>query len=256
MVREHERIVGIIPARYESKRLPGKVLLDLKGLPIIIHVLKRAEMSSVLSAVYVATDSERIAACVRSYGGEVIMTSSEHETGTDRINEAAQAVDADIIVDIQGDEPFFNPLHVAQIIKPMLLDPTIDLVIPILPLGDPFCRSEVKVVFSPENKVLYLSREPIPSNFKKEHRNYYRHYSIIPFKKKALNRFASMPQSSLEQLESIELLRALEGGMNIGTVKLEGDAISIDTQEDYAKAQELIRHDAFVASYIHGAGIK
>ena len=228
------RSVILIPSRLNSTRLPGKALLDIGGLPMVVRVFKQAEKCMDVAEVYVCTDNNDISKVVQSYGGKVIMTSSNHENGTTRIAEAKTFLPKyDLYIDVQGDEPFINPAHITEVIrcheqyKP-------DIVLPVLSINETK-NSDVKVVTDISGRVLYLSRSSIPFHHHRKS-EYLKHLSIISFSPNAIDKYASLPMSSLESVEGVELLRAVENGMHIQTVKLVGDSFSIDTKVDYERA--------------------
>jgi len=158
------KIVGIIPARMDSSRLPGKPLVDILGLPMIVHVLQRCMMAKTLDEIYVATDSKRIADVVSSYGGRYIMTSDRHKTGTDRITEAAKEIDCDIVVNIQGDEALVNPQHIDLVVDAMREDKNINVAMAVNPCHNYNSTSDMKVVLDENMNIMYFSRSDIPSS--------------------------------------------------------------------------------------------
>ena len=232
------QIVILIPSRLNSKRLPGKALLDIGGIPMVARVMLQATKCIDVDDVYVCTDNIEIADVVKSHGGKIIMTQSTHENGTTRIAEAKKYIpNYDLYIDVQGDEPFINPEHISSVIK-CYLEYKPDIVLPLLPFEDSKI-SNVKVVTDLNGRALYLSRSDIPYNYSSKC-FYNKHLSIIAFSPEALDRFASLPASPLEKIEGVELLRAIENGMYVQTTKLIGDSFSIDTPEDYELAQKTI----------------
>ena len=180
------KAVAIIPARLESSRLPGKALLDICGLPMIVHVYKRCLLAKKLDEVYVATDNIEIKNCIKKYGGNVIMTSSIHETGTDRIAEAAQNINAEIIVNIQGDEALVNPIYIDKVVDELKDNPNIDVGLLVNPFSKKNSQSDIKVVLNNKNDVLYLSRSDIPSDSRNNDSSMLKAYHIVPFRKEFL----------------------------------------------------------------------
>ncbi len=237
------RAIGLIPSRLKSTRLPSKALLLIDGIPVIIHTLKRAQLSKSLTDVYVCTDSEEISDAVRSCGGKVIMTEENHQNGTERIAEAAKELDADIFVDIQGDEPLVNPAHIDAVIAEHIRRPELDILVPSLPITHPENQHIVKIVHDKNLKVVFMSRSVIPNPFRIRPSYFLKHLSVISFKPEALKQFSSLKPGELEKAESIELLRALENNMVVGTMILEGDSFSIDIKEDYTRAKEMMKTD-------------
>jgi 3-deoxy-manno-octulosonate cytidylyltransferase (CMP-KDO synthetase) len=228
------RSVVLIPSRLNSNRLPGKALLKIGDIPMVVRVMLQASKCSDVADVYVCTDSNEIAESVFLFGGKVIMTSSKHENGTTRIAEAKSKLpDYDLYIDVQGDEPFIDPNHISQVIK-CHKECRPDIVLPLLPFSESK-PSNVKVVSDLQGRALYLSRADIPYQYKAKSL-YSKHLSIISFSPCALDKFAALPASPLEAAEGIELLRAIENGMHIQTLKLSGDSFSVDTLEDYELA--------------------
>lgn len=228
------RSVVLIPSRLDSTRLPGKALLKIGNIPMVARVMMQASKCRDIDDVFVCTDSYEIANTVKAHGGKVIMTSSQHENGTTRIAEAKLNLpNYDLYIDVQGDEPFINPDHISKVIQ-CHKEYQPDIVLPLLRFSESK-PSNVKVVTDIRGRALYLSRSNIPFHFKST-TPYNKHLSIISFSPSALDRFAALPMSPLEAVEGIELLRAIENGMYIQTVILNGDSFSIDTKEDYKKA--------------------
>jgi 3-deoxy-manno-octulosonate cytidylyltransferase (CMP-KDO synthetase) len=254
----HSGIVAIIPARFGSSRLPGKPLADILGRTLVERVHARASAATRPGRVIVATDDERIAAAVRGFGGDVLMTSPDHATGTDRLAEAARALpDAEIIVNVQGDEPLLDPRGVDAVVDALLADPSLPLSTLSLPLRtveDMLAASVVKVVVDAEGNALYFSRAPIPhvrlgsaaerdaSAAAAVARGLARqHVGLYAFRREALLRFAGLPPTQLELAEGLEQLRALHHGMRIRVVPCEGEAgVAVDTPEDLERVRELL----------------
>ena len=232
------RAVAIIPARLESSRLPNKALADILGLPMIVHVFKRCLLAKSLDAVYVATDNNKIRKVVEQYGGEVIMTSAEHKTGTDRIAEAAQDIDADIIVNVQGDEALVNPEYIDKAVDSLVNSSGTDVAILVNPFNKRNSPSDIKVVLNEHDEIMYLSRTDIPSDARVNNPQMLKAYHIVPFRKDFLLQYAKWEKTELEQIEFNEYLRILEKGYKIQAVRVESDAISVDTKQDL----ELVRY--------------
>ena len=228
-------IVGIIPARWESTRLPGKPLLDIKGKPMIQRVYEQSKKSRLLDKVIVATDDKRIFDCVINFSGEAVITSKKHKSGTDRIYEAAKNLKADIIVTIQGDEPFIPPGNIDLAIEPLLKDKDLNVATLAVEFNEPDDPNKVKVIFDKNNFAIYFSRSAIPFNRDGKKIKYYKHIGLYVFRKKFLLRFAKMRQSKLEIAEKLEQLRILENGEKIKVVVTKKDSIGIDTLEDVFK---------------------
>jgi 3-deoxy-manno-octulosonate cytidylyltransferase (CMP-KDO synthetase) len=248
--------VAIIPARYDSERLPGKPLLPLAGIPLVIHVARRAKQARLVSRVIVATDDQRIYNAARDYGIEAVMTSREAKSGTDRVAEAASSVDEEIIVNVQGDEPLIEPSTIDSAIQPLLDDFTVMMATtsePIDSIDDVFNPSVVKVVTDFQGYALYFSRSPIPyirsGSITLADRlagepglltKYRKHSGLYVFRKTCLMEFTRMRPSRLEQLEALEQLRALENGCRIRVVEVNHRSVGVDTREDYEKVRRMI----------------
>ena len=226
------KTVAILPVRLESSRLPRKALADICGMPMIVHVYKRCLLAKKLDNVYVATDSEEVKKVVESAGGKVIMTSSKHQTGTDRIAEAANQIDAEIIVNVQGDEVLVNPEYIDIVVAELHEKLDINVCILVNPFNNRNSTSDIKVVLNNNNDVMYFSRADIPSNARVNNPPMLKAYHIIPFRKKFLLEYASWSASDLEKIEYNEYLRILERGHKIRAVHVESDAVSVDTQDD------------------------
>jgi 3-deoxy-manno-octulosonate cytidylyltransferase (CMP-KDO synthetase) len=243
------RVVGLIPSRLGSTRLPAKALLVIDELPLVIHTMKRAQLAKSLDEVYVCTDSEEIAESVKKYGGKSIMTREDHCNGTERIAEAAENIEADFFVDIQGDEPLLNPDNVDCVVAEHQKHPEWDIVLPSLPIDKPETQHICKVVHDVNFRILYLSRAVVPLPFKHRPDFYLKHLSVISFTPKSLQQYSKLEPGSLEKAESIELLRAIENGMIVGTVLLKGDSFSVDIKQDFDKAIEHMAKDEIRKRY-------
>ena len=245
-------IVGIIPARYASTRLPGKPLIEIDGKPMILHTYDSAMQSSFLQRVIVATDDPKVYQVCKNHGAEVQMTPQDIHTGSDRIAYVAdQLFDASIIVNIQGDEPFIPGIMIDQAIEPMIIEPFVEvttLTKKITQQEELISPDVVKVVFDLQNFALYFSRSVVPfvRNAKSvsdslKYDCYYKHIGLYVYKKEALFRFTSLQQSELEKIEKLEQLRMLEHGMKIKVVETEYESISVDTPEDLKLARKYYR---------------
>ena len=244
------KVVAIIPARYASQRLPGKPLAEIAGKPMIQHVYERACAARSVEQALVATDDQRVMAAVAGFGGQAVMTSAQHRTGTDRVAEVAQQLDCDLVVNIQGDEPFIEPAGVDAAVEPFRADPDLavsTLATAIRTLAEHEDPSVVKVVVDRDGFALYFSRAPIPffrldspapwpDNRPRRHPLSdlwpWQHIGLYVYKRDALRWMASLPQSQLEKTEKLEQLRALENGCRIKVVPVDHTAIGVDTPED------------------------
>ena len=248
-MRSKTKTVAILPARIESSRLPRKALLDICGLPMIIHVYRRCLLASKLDEVYVATDSAEIQENVEKYGGKVIMTSSSHQTGTDRIAEAAKNIDAEIIVNVQGDEALVNPLYIDKVVTELQNNSDVNVGILVNPYSKNNSPSDIKVVVNKNNDVMYVSRSDIPSNSRVEEPPMLKAYHIVPFRKKFLMLFTQLEKGNLEKIEYNEYLRIIEHGYNIRAVEVESDAVSVDTIEDLKYVRAEMPKDKWFSQY-------
>jgi 3-deoxy-manno-octulosonate cytidylyltransferase (CMP-KDO synthetase) len=227
-----KKVIGIIPVRLESKRLPKKALKNICGLPMIIHVLKRCEMAELLDNVYVATDNMEIKSIVEDYNGKVLMTKNSHLTGTDRIAEASDLIDTDIVVNIQGDEALVQPNHIDKVTQILIDDESVNVGLLVNSFFKKQSQSDIKVVLNKFNEVLYLSRNDIPNVLKNNNTKMLKAYHIVPFRKSFLKQFTQLERGPLEIIERNEYLRILENGYSIKTVEVESSAISVDTPSD------------------------
>lgn len=232
------KIIGVIPARYASTRFPGKPLVMLNGKSMIHRVYEQAFYSKLIDDILVATDDRRILKEVISFGGNSVLTSKKHKTGTDRIVEAIKGIKCDIVVNIQGDEPFIKPEVIDTAILPLLKDSELN----VSTLAFPFIENvkdenKVKVVFDKNNYALYFSRSVIPNNSRnKSNIIYYKHLGLYVYRKDFLLKFCRTKQSNIEKAEKLEQLRMLSMGEKIKVVITKDDSISIDTLKDYKKA--------------------
>jgi 3-deoxy-manno-octulosonate cytidylyltransferase (CMP-KDO synthetase) len=241
-------VVAIIPARYQSSRLPGKPLLEIGGRPMIEHVYRRAAEAEAVDAVVVATDDQRIMDAVEAFGGIGRMTRATHRTGTDRIAEVAAELTCDIVVNVQGDEPLIDPAMITAVVAPLRDDSSIVMTTARRQLTDPddFRNQHVvKVVTDRNGDALYFSRAPIPFSGDAACPACV-HVGLYAFRRDFLLRFAALPQTPLEVSESLEQLRALEHGYRIRTVVTEHHSIGIDTPQDLERARRLSAEEARV----------
>jgi len=243
------KTVAIIPSRLESSRLPEKALRDICGLPMIVHVYKRCLLAESLDDVYVATDNLKIKQIVESYGGKVIMTSSDHQTGTDRIAQACQEIDTDIVVNVQGDEALVNPQYINKVVGALKADDTINVAILVNTFNKRNSPSDIKTVLNEQDEVMYFSRSDIPSDERSHNHQLLKAYHILPFRKEFLLEFAGWDKGRLEQIEFNEYLRILEKGYKIKAVHVESEAVSVDTVEDLNYVRQQMPDDAYYQQY-------
>ena len=254
------KAVAIIPARYGSTRLPGKPLLLLNNLPLIVHVVNRARSARLVSRVLVATDDRRIADAVQRYGGEAWMTSPDAASGTDRVAEVAAQLDGELIVNVQGDEPLIEPETIDAAIAPLLADPQILMSTTSEPIGtvaDVLSPTVVKVVTDAQGFALYFSRSPIPCirpgpgqtieevlrSDQELLSSYRKHSGLYAYRNEFLQHFARLQPSPLERLECLEQLRALEHGVRIRVVAVSHRSVGVDTEQDYEQVKRLLEEN-------------
>ena len=237
------KILGVIPARYDSTRLPGKVLRDIAGKPMLYWVYRNARKSRLLADLLVATDSERVLQFCEREGIPVMLT-GRHPSGTDRLREVMERVDADIYINIQGDEPTLRPEHIEAIVSPFLTPDgrvqvaTLKVAVDEAAAQDP---NNVKVVTDDRGRALYFSRCPIP--FDRDGAGAvkrYKHIGIYAYTRAALTLFHSLAESSLESAEKLEQLRFLENGVAIYVVETPYDTVGVDTEADLERVRLLL----------------
>ncbi len=245
------KVIGLIPTRIGSTRLPSKPLLEINGIPLVIHTYKRAKLSKKFDDLIICCDDKKILKVAKKFNAKCILTSKHHNNGTERITEALlkQKKNYDLVVDIQGDEPLISPDHIDRVIDFHKKNISTDIILPTLKINLADNQNIIKVVTDKKKNVLYLSRAKIPLEFKKKSPFYKKHLSIISFKKEALIKYSSSKKTYLEKIEDIELLRALEIGLKIKTIDLVGDSFSVDVMEDYIKAKEKFKTDKILKKY-------
>ena len=245
------RVVGVIPSRWGSTRFPGKSLAPIAGVPLVVRVVRRVKLARSLDAVVVATDDGRIADAVRAAGGEAVMTRPDHPSGTDRIAEAVRGLEADVVVNIQGDEPLIDPALV-DAVAGALADPAsgFDMATAATPISsvDELHRPDVvKVVTAADGAALYFSRSPIPfvrgagDGFAPVAGEHWRHVGLYGYTRKALERLVATPPCALENLEKLEQLRALSLGMRIKVIPTGHSGAGVDSPDDVPRVEALLR---------------
>lgn len=244
------KVIGMVPARLQSSRLPEKALIDILGMPMVIHTCKRAQMAKKLDDVYLVTDSERIKKTAESYDIKVIMTGSHHKTGSDRLAEACQHVDCDVVVNIQGDEPFVNPEHIDAIVEPLLTDPSLQISVGVTPYTKKNSFSDIKAVLDLDSNIMYCSRTDLPSDSRTSVKEMLKMCFIVPFRKDFLLKYASWEPTPLETIEYNEYLRILEHGVKLRAVRVEDAKISVDTVEDLDEIRLLMEKDTIKNRYV------
>ncbi len=245
-MRTEPRVLVIIPARWASSRFPGKPLANIAGIPMIQRVVTQANKANCASEVIVATDDLRISDFVKENGGTAIMTSAEHESGTDRVAEVARDRDCDIVVNVQGDEPLIPPQNIDQVIRSLVDDSSISVTslrVLICNKSDLLNKNITKVVVDKFDSALYFSKAPIPWDrdlwsesmdgiSKISSPQWFKHIGLYAYRKKFLMEYSSMHKSPLEKIEKLEQLRILENGIPIKVVETKLDSIGVDSQAD------------------------
>lgn len=242
-------VVGMIPARLESSRLPGKALIDIEGLPMVIHTCKRSQLAKSLDEVYLVTDSEEIRKAGEKHDIKVIMTGNHHKTGSDRLAEACQKVECDIVVNVQGDEPLVDPQHIDAIVAPLINDSSVQIAVGVTPYKERNRTSDIKAVLDLDGNILYCSRTDLPSNARTEVKELLKMCFIVPFRKDFLLKYSAWEATPLETVEYNEYLRVLEHGYKIRAVMIENADISVDTPEDLEIVRQLMAKDRIKERY-------
>lgn len=241
------KIIGVIPARYQSSRFPGKPLADICGKPMIWWVYQQACKVNDFEAVYVATDDERIESVCKEYDMNVVMTSPHHKTGTDRIGEVAEKIPADLYVNIQGDEPMLSPDVIKAAIMPFYSDNNLQITNLMAVIDNPIDVVNFtvpKVIVNKDNIGVYLTRSTAPYPKGSINYTYYKQVCVYGFKPEALKWFCDFGKkygkARIEEIEDIEILRFIEAGYRIQFVEVESNSIAVDTQNDLKKVNELM----------------
>jgi 3-deoxy-manno-octulosonate cytidylyltransferase (CMP-KDO synthetase) len=236
------KTIAIIPSRCGSTRLKEKPLVDILGKPMVIHVYERALRAKNLDEVLIATDSMKIKEIAESFGAKAVLTSEDHSSGTDRVSEAASLLDADVIVNVQGDEPLISPHTIDAIINPFK-EKDVMMTTPITSLKEEDYSNPnvVKVVVGHKYNALYFSRSLIPYPRNTFNSSPYKHIGVYAYRQEFLSKIVQLPQTPLEKTESLEQLRVLENGYKIRCVPVREDTISVDTQEDLDRVVSFLR---------------
>jgi 3-deoxy-manno-octulosonate cytidylyltransferase (CMP-KDO synthetase) len=244
------QVLAVIPARHASIRFPGKPLANIAGRPMIQHVFERVRQAKKVSRVVVATEDDRIKKAVEAFGGEAILTRPDHRTGTDRVAEVATHIEAEIYVNVQGDEPLIDPGTIDSLVESMLENDEIKIGTPCAAIDlpkDVMDPNIVKVVRDFEGNALYFSRAPIPwvrDTNATTAPHFWKHLGLYAFRRDALLEFPTLPPGELEAIEQLEQLRWLENGFHIGVVETDYDAVSVDVPSDVERVEKLIAASA------------
>ncbi|MDA7664785.1 3-deoxy-manno-octulosonate cytidylyltransferase [Akkermansiaceae bacterium] len=239
--------IVVIPARYDSTRLPGKPLVNIAGKPMIQRVYEQCTKAVDSDLVFVATDDQRIRSACESFGAKVVMTSSECLTGTDRVAEVSRKIDVRYYINVQGDEPFFNPTDITLLVDQLNFeeDEIVMGYCSIHSKADFENRAIPKMIFSEHNQLLYMSRSPIPGNKRDEFTSAWRQVCAYAFPKASLEVFSSInSKTPIEEIEDLEMLRFLEKGVSIKVVEMSSESIAVDHPEDVEKALKRLEYEA------------
>ncbi len=238
------KIIGVIPARYGSGRFEGKPLADICGKPMVWWVYQQAKKVKELNEVYVATDDERIESVCKNLNINVIMTSTEHKTGTDRIGEVASKIKADLYINIQGDEPLIEPETITKAILPFTQNKNIkvsNLMTKIKNPVDVVNFTIPKVITNKDNIGIYLTRSTAPYPKNSLDFSYYKQVCVYGFTPEALEFFCNSERGKIEQIEDIEILRFIEAGYTVQYIEVESDTVAVDTQKDLEKVIDIVK---------------
>ena len=235
------KVVAVIPARLASVRLPRKMLREINGRPLVVWVYQAVCSSPLLDDVIIATDSEEILSVCKRHSCNARMTSEKHRSGTERVHEVSQSVDGEVYINVQGDEPMIRADHVAALVE-LMKTPEVSvgtLKTPAVPedIANP---NAVKVVTDLNGRTLYFSRSTVPFDRDGSQPRYFKHLGIYAYRKQALDRFVSLPESSLERAERLEQLRFLENGIAIYAAETPFDSIGVDTEDDFVRVEKLL----------------
>jgi 3-deoxy-manno-octulosonate cytidylyltransferase (CMP-KDO synthetase) len=236
------KAIAVIPARLASTRLPGKMLREIAGQPLIARVYRAVRSSALLDDVIIATDSDEIMQVCRQGGWNAQMTSAAHRSGTERVHEISESIAADVYINVQGDEPMTRAEHIAALLD-LMKDPNVQVGTLRTPASAEDVRNPnaVKVVTDAAGRALYFSRATIPFDRDGSSPSYFKHLGFYAYRKAALDRFCALPESSLERSERLEQLRFLEDGISIHAAETLYDTVGVDTEEDLRKVEEILR---------------
>ncbi len=241
------KTIGVIPARYASTRFPAKVLAAINGVPMIEHVWRRCKQCRQLDEILIACDEEVVLNMAKGFGATAVMTALHHPSGSDRIAQAVKDLDVEIVVNVQGDEPFIDPATIDALVAAIKADASCQMATVVKEITDEqdFTNPNVvKCVLDKDGYTLYFSRAPIPYNrnpVKPVGMKLYKHVGLYAYRKAFLLKFTSWPKSSLENMEQLEQLRALEQGVRIKTIVTTAESVAVDTPQDLQRAEEFMR---------------
>ena len=244
------KVVGMIPARMQSSRLPDKAMVDIMGLPMIVHTCKRTQFARKLDDVYLATDSDIIRTVCEEHDIKVIMTGSHHPTGSDRLAEAAQTIDSDIIINVQGDEALVDPDHIDRIVQALIDNPDVEVSLGFTEYTKKNSASDIKAVLDLRGNVMYCSRTDLPSDTRTPVEIMKKLVFLVAFRTPFLLKYASWEPTPLETIEFNEYLRILEHGYKMMAVHTPGAKISVDTPGDLEYIRGLMETDQLRHRYM------
>ena len=240
------KVIAVIPARYGAQRFPGKPLAAIAGKPMIQRVFERARQAQSVTRTIIATDDERILQAVAAFGGDAMMTRPDHRSGTERMAEIALHVEADVYVNVQGDEPLIDPASIDAAVEGLASDDAVQVSTVCVPIRNPadiVDPNVVKVVVDFQGDALYFSRAPIPWVRDEQLRvdaQHSKHLGLYVYRRAVLLEFPTLPPGQWEKLEQLEQLRLLENGYKIRVVETESDTVSVDVPADVAKVEKLL----------------
>lgn len=244
------KVIGVIPSRLSSSRLSKKPLAEISGIPMIAHVIERSKLCKGLDDLYIATDSIEICEVAKQHNCKYFLTSKDHATGTDRIGEIISLIDADIIVNIQGDEALVRPSDIEASFKLLIDRPNLDMGMLATNFNKSSSPSDIKVILNQLNEIICFSRGDIPYQQNSNSKNFLKAFHVVSFRKKALKNFCSLEQTPIEKIESIEYMRAVENNIKIGCKVVESNAISVDTPTDLEIVKKLMKEDQLSKKYL------
>ena len=243
------KIIALLPARLDSKRIKNKLLKNLEGIPLILHTISRVKLCKKISEIIVCTDSQKIKKVVESHNIKVMMTSKKHKNGTERICEVIQTLKADLFIDVHSDEAILNPKNLDALISFHTKNKNFDIVVPHKISKEHGGKNVVKILTNKNKKIIYFTRSQSPFDFTKKKPKYLHHLDVISFKKNALIKYKKLKIGKLEFYEGVELLRALEGNLNLGSFPIDTKTFSINTPSDFKRAKKFIKKDKIFNIY-------
>ena len=243
------KVIALLPARLDSKRIKNKLLQKLEGIPLILHTISRVKLCKNIDDIIVCTDSKKIREVVKKNGTKVLMTSKKHKNGTERICEIINKVKSNLVIDVHSDEAILDPKNLNSLISFHKKNKHFDIVVPHKISKEHGGKNVVKILTNKENKIIYFTRSQSPFDFKNKKPKYQHHLDIISFRLNSLKKFKKFKEGRLESYEGIELLRALENNLKIGSFPIKTKTFSINTMQDLNKAKKFITKDKVFKKY-------